>query len=119
MSATTINSHQDSCSRRAKRGGSEDTAGRDRGAAAGCRRPTIRFFFLLKSINLERTFKLIPNYDTPPSGSTQKPNQETMHASVETHLGSGSCAPNCDDDSLVQLIRSLRANLHKRRGDST
>src|ERR1700730_14734427 len=72
MSATTISSHQDWCSSRAKRGESEDPAGRDRGGAAVCRRLTTRCVFLLKSINLEGTFKLIPNYDTPSFGSTQK-----------------------------------------------
>src|ERR1700681_599613 len=82
MSATTINSHQDSCSRRAKRGESEDSAGRDRGGAAVCRRLTDRCFFLLKSINLEYTFKLIPNYDTPSFGSTQKHAERRNRASL-------------------------------------
>src|ERR1700716_4336993 len=82
MSATTINSHQDSCNRRANRGESEDTAGRDRGGAVVCRRLTIRCFFLLKSINLEGTFKLIPNYDTPSFGSTQKHTELRNRASL-------------------------------------
>src|ERR1700674_3526183 len=100
MSATTINSHQDSCNRRAKRGESEDTPGRDRGAAVVCRRLTSRCFFLLKSINLEGTFKLIPNYDTPSFGSTQKHRTEELASLRSRCLGPRSRAPKPVSRSL-------------------
>src|ERR1700726_2602441 len=122
MSATTISSHQDSCSSRAKRGESEDSAGRDRGGAAVCRRLTIRCFLLLKSINLEGTFKLIPNYDTPSFESTQKHAERRNRASL---LSPATRRPALQARIVHRQahpftrVAELGCSLHKRPGDST
>jgi hypothetical protein len=50
----------------------------------------------LKIINLERTFKLIPNYDTPARGSTQRPagrgNHTNLPVSGDTRFACERCA---------------------------